>query len=451
MTTKTIPLLLAAYCLQQQPTVTSAWSPSKIDFCGRSVSPSSAQLFTSPIETAEPSTDAPPPKSFGKGVWVPPSQNVAQRKGNKVFAINHPQDLLDFVVEDERLSVGTFVCCRGVATSHCHMSNFFAPSNSNMSHSSPLHSSSVKVYASWCKTCKVFDVRYRKLASQLGDKYDASDATQIAQKGRARFAEMQYDNPANEEMCKLLNATKLPYILLYKGSKGKVDEFQCGPADVQKLIDAVNEFADSEEEIANGAGGAQRKTQTIVPLLNKEDDVPVNATTVEQPSHEDVSTLKEQLAAVYKEKLEIFEVMKAQIEYDKEQMQLLTADLEQQKKEYKALLESKDNEIKNVTNIFTQQRKEYEKEAAELSKQLTDLTAKLAQSKKTITSLELEASFQQKAANAALRETELRTREWEASKAQYERERNSLRKLSGLAVNRVRRGVRSLISRVRGR
>eukprot|EP01082_Thalassiosira_pseudonana_P010685 g9526.t1 g9526 contig37:162022-163377(+) len=414
MTTKTIPLLLAAYCLQQQPTVTSAWSPSKIDVCGRSVSRISAQLFTSPIETAEPSTYAQPPKSFGKGVWVPPSQNVAQRKGNKVFAINHPQDLLDFVVEDERLSV-------------------------------------VKVYASWCKTCKVFDVRYRKLASQLGDKYDASDATQIAQKGRARFAEMQYDNPANEEMCKLLNATKLPYILLYKGSKGKVDEFQCGPADVQKLIDAVNEFADSEEEIANGAGGAQRKTQTIVPLLNKEDDVPVNATTVEQPSHEDVSKLKEQLAAVYKEKLEIFEVMKAQIEYDKEQMQLLTADLEQQKKEYKALLESKDNEIKNVTNIFTQQRKEYEKEAAELSKQLTDLTAKLAQSKKTITSLELEASFQQKAANAALRETELRTREWEASKAQYERERNSLRKLSGLAVNRVRRGVRSLISRVRGR
>ena len=31
----------------------------------------------------------------------------------------------------------------------------------------------VKVYASWCKTCQVFDVRYRKLASQLGDKqYD---------------------------------------------------------------------------------------------------------------------------------------------------------------------------------------------------------------------------------------------------------------------------------------
>ena len=46
-----------------------------------------------------------PHKSYGKGVWVPPSKNVAQRKG-KVFSIRQPQDLLDFVIEDERLSVG---------------------------------------------------------------------------------------------------------------------------------------------------------------------------------------------------------------------------------------------------------------------------------------------------------------------------------------------------------
>ena len=75
---------------------------------------------------------------------------------------------IDFVIEDERLSI-------------------------------------IKVYASWCKTCKVFDVRYRKLANQMGD----------LSTGNVRFAEMQYDNPANEEMCKLLNATQLPYILIY--------------------------------------------------------------------------------------------------------------------------------------------------------------------------------------------------------------------------------------------
>ena len=58
-------------------------------------------------EGATSTADAPAlrPKSYGKGVWVPPSQNVSQRRG-KVFIIQKPQDLLDFVIEDERLSVG---------------------------------------------------------------------------------------------------------------------------------------------------------------------------------------------------------------------------------------------------------------------------------------------------------------------------------------------------------
>ncbi|EED86541.1 hypothetical protein THAPSDRAFT_264651, partial [Thalassiosira pseudonana CCMP1335] len=84
----------------------------------------------------------------------------------------------------------------------------------------------VKVYASWCKTCQIFDVRYRKLASQIGDK--------------ARFAEMQFDDPANEEMCQLLNANRLPYILMYKGNHGKIAEFKCGPAEFARLNDAVD-------------------------------------------------------------------------------------------------------------------------------------------------------------------------------------------------------------------
>lgn len=87
----------------------------------------------------------------------------------------------------------------------------------------------VKVFASWCKTCQVFDIRYRKLANQYCDRTDPKGTVKH---GKVRFAEMQYDNPNNEEMCQLLNATKLPYILIYKGSKGKVDEFQCGPGTV---------------------------------------------------------------------------------------------------------------------------------------------------------------------------------------------------------------------------
>ena len=53
---------------------------------------------------AETSTAAP------HGVWVPPSQNIKQRRG-RIFRIEKPQDLLDFVIEDERLSVGKQCIC----------------------------------------------------------------------------------------------------------------------------------------------------------------------------------------------------------------------------------------------------------------------------------------------------------------------------------------------------
>lgn len=38
-------------------------------------------------------------------VWVPPSQNASKKKGN-VFVIQGAEDLLQFISEDERLSVG---------------------------------------------------------------------------------------------------------------------------------------------------------------------------------------------------------------------------------------------------------------------------------------------------------------------------------------------------------
>ncbi len=40
----------------------------------------------------------------GGGVWLPPSMRY--NPGTKIFSIRQPQDLLDFVIEDERLSVG---------------------------------------------------------------------------------------------------------------------------------------------------------------------------------------------------------------------------------------------------------------------------------------------------------------------------------------------------------
>ena len=82
------------------PTQTSAESVATL---AESVPPPPQPLAQTISQPAAPARS----KSFGKGVWVPPSQNVSQRRG-EVFAIQQPQDLLDFVIEDERLSVGEY-------------------------------------------------------------------------------------------------------------------------------------------------------------------------------------------------------------------------------------------------------------------------------------------------------------------------------------------------------
>ena len=43
--------------------------------------------------------------SRGGEIWVPPSQNKAQKRGT-IFTIRNEEDLLDFIIEDDRLCVG---------------------------------------------------------------------------------------------------------------------------------------------------------------------------------------------------------------------------------------------------------------------------------------------------------------------------------------------------------
>lgn len=366
-----------------------------------------------------------------KGVWMPPSKNAEQRRG-LVFSIQQPQDLLDFVVEDERLSV-------------------------------------VKVYASWCKTCKVFDMRYRKLASQLGDKYDDAgpgpgDSAKITREGRVRFAEMMYDDPMNEEMCKLLNATKLPYILMYKGSKGKVKDFQCSPSKFQMLIDAVNEFADpaAEGSISNGAGSDLRGDDFVTSSAPVDTTTPEMAQDTVYNGEEYVESLKQQLATLEEEKLEMFEVMKAQIEHDKVYIKKLETGVETQR----SILEAKDGEIfqlqstlgtkedriGSLTNKLDQQRKKTQQTENELSgyqTQVSQLTERISEIEETVTSIECQSSIKEEAAEEQERLMLQQMNRLEEQKIMYEKERNSARQLFKLGVKCVGRSARSFVCRMR--
>ena len=351
-----------------------------------------------------------------KEAWKPPSS--PQNTPNKIFKIQQPQDLLSFVVADERLSI-------------------------------------VKVYASWCKTCKVFDIRYRKLASQLG-------GGDVVQPGPVRFAEMQYDTPANEEMCKLLNATKLPYILIYRGSQGKVADFQCTPAKFQVLVDTVNDLLSNDEndsvvvDSGNSTSAALRNVTTSSldsqqQQLSKDGDHNTN---------NEIKALKEQLVLMENEKIEMFELMKAQIEADKEEIakminvvkiqKSMIEERDEQIQKLSGEIETRDGELAAMTKNFNNQMKENKQMEQELAlgkSQVADMTNRTAEAEKTISALELKAAIREKEAKEKERQTKALWASWERQKIKYEEERNSVRKMAALSVKSIKTKVRVFISR----
>jgi len=354
-----------------------------------------------------------------KEAWKPPSS--PQNTPNKIFKIQQPQDLLSFVVADERLSI-------------------------------------VKVYASWCKTCKVFDIRYRKLASQLG-------GGDVVQPGPVRFAEMQYDTPANEEMCKLLNATKLPYILIYRGSQGKVADFQCTPAKFQVLVDTVNDLLSDDGngndgvvlDSGNSTSAAVVSNVTESSLDSQQQQLTEDG---DHNTNNEINALKEQLVLMENEKIEMFELMKAQIEADKEEIakminvvkiqKSMIEERDEQIQKLSGEIETRDGELAAMTKNFNNQVKENNKMEQELAlgkSQVADMTNRTAEAEKTISALELKAAIREKEAKEKERQTKALWASWERQKIKYEEERNSVRKMAALSVKSIKTKVRVFISR----
>jgi len=120
------------------------------------------------------------------------------------------QDFLDFIAEDDRLSI-------------------------------------VKFHAAWCKSCQKFGLRYKKLALEEGDKVDCEGRS--LERGRVRFAEVEFNS--NIKLCRSLGIKRLPHIHMYKGSQGRIEDFSCSPKNFHTVIDKLNENVDiTVEDIA---------------------------------------------------------------------------------------------------------------------------------------------------------------------------------------------------------
>lgn len=128
-----------------------------------------------------------------------------------VFVIKSTNDMIDFLSKDDRLCI-------------------------------------IKFYATWCKSCQKFGLRYDKLASIHGDIVDPKDKTRVLDEGQVRFAEVEFS--ANAKMCRTLGIKRLPYVHFYRGAEGRLAEFAAGPSKFNLVIDKLKELLSlSQEEI----------------------------------------------------------------------------------------------------------------------------------------------------------------------------------------------------------
>ena len=88
----------------------------------------------------------------------------------------------------------------------------------------------VKFYAPFCKACKAFGKKFRKLAIERGDAINSIG--DIARHGDARFGEIDFSSGLVKE----LGIKKFPTVVIYRGLTGEVlSEITCKNDAIEKI------------------------------------------------------------------------------------------------------------------------------------------------------------------------------------------------------------------------
>eukprot|EP00984_Skeletonema_dohrnii_P003804 scaffold1310_cov128-Skeletonema_dohrnii-CCMP3373.AAC.7 len=88
----------------------------------------------------------------------------------------------------------------------------------------------IKFYAPFCKACKAFGKKFRKLAIDRGDPINSIG--EVARHGDARFGEIE--QVGNSKLVKELGIKKFPTVLIYRGSE-KLSEITCKNDAIEKI------------------------------------------------------------------------------------------------------------------------------------------------------------------------------------------------------------------------
>mmetsp|Transcript_6409 Transcript_6409/g.15963 ORF Transcript_6409/g.15963 Transcript_6409/m.15963 type:complete len:278 (-) Transcript_6409:146-979(-) len=101
----------------------------------------------------------------------------------------------------------------------------------------------IKFYASWCKSCQKFGIKYRHLAFDDGDRIVGIEGTTV-HSGEVRFAEVEYS--ANAKLCKALKVKKLPTVHMHRKGSGKIADMTCKPSLFHLVTDEVHRLMEDD-------------------------------------------------------------------------------------------------------------------------------------------------------------------------------------------------------------
>ncbi len=91
----------------------------------------------------------------------------------------------------------------------------------------------IKFYAPFCKACKAFGKKFRKLAIERGDAINTIG--EIARHGDARFGEIDFSS----KLVKELGIKKFPTVLIYRGSD-MLSQITCKNDAIEKITEEMN-------------------------------------------------------------------------------------------------------------------------------------------------------------------------------------------------------------------
>jgi thiol-disulfide isomerase/thioredoxin len=104
----------------------------------------------------------------------------------------------------------------------------------------------IKLYAPFCKACKAFGVKFRKLALERGDRINA--VGEVVHRGLARFGEIEYSS--NIKLCKYLKVKKFPTVLIYRGGtdENRIGEIDCRNISIENLISEMDQIMETTNQ-----------------------------------------------------------------------------------------------------------------------------------------------------------------------------------------------------------